>query len=134
MRRGWPAVAAPLLWLWFRHGDRGRAVALARWNGSIATRPLIAKRALHYAAALLLALGLARPSWRAPVTEEVRAGDIVFLLDVSRSMLATDAAPSRLARAKAVARAIAEEARGQRLALVAFSGSQSVGCPLTVDL
>jgi Ca-activated chloride channel family protein len=90
-------------------------------------------RVPYYVAVFLLALGLARLSWHAPTPEPVRAGDIVFLLDVSRSMLATDVAPSRLARAKAVAREIAGEARGQRLALVAFSGSQSVECPLTVD-
>jgi Ca-activated chloride channel family protein len=127
------AVAMPLLWLWFRRGDRGRAAALARWNGFVAAPPSIGRRALYYMAALLLALALARPSWRPVTTETVRAGDIVFLLDVSRSMLATDARPSRLARAKAAARAIADEAHGQRVALVAFSGSQSVECPLTVD-
>jgi Ca-activated chloride channel homolog len=127
------AVAMPLLWLWFRRGDRGRSDALARWKDGVASPPAIGKRALYYIAALFLALALARPSWRPAAMEPVRAGDIVFLLDVSRSMLATDALPSRLVRAKAAARAIAEEARGQRVALLAFSGSQSVECPLTAD-
>jgi Ca-activated chloride channel family protein len=58
---------------------------------------------------------------------------MVFLLDVSRSMLAADALPNRLARAKAVIGQLAAQARGDRLGLVAFAGSQAVACPLTVD-
>jgi Ca-activated chloride channel homolog len=121
----------PLLWLLFRHGDRGRLAAIAAWDRSAALPRT--RRSLVYAAALLLAFGLARPTVRTSRTEAPSGGDVVFLLDVSRSMLANDAVPSRLARAKEAARSLAAEALGQRVALVVFSGSQSVECPLTPD-
>src|SRR5262249_31009081 len=68
-----------------------------------------------------------------PDTAPQGSADIVFLLDVSRSMLATDIAPNRLAHAKSIVREIAGLDRGNRLALVAFAGGQAVACPLTVD-
>jgi len=114
------ALLIPLLWLLFRHGDRGRIAAMATW-GEIRIPPT--SRALLYISALFLAFGLARPTWRAPQPETAQGGDLVFLLDVSRSMLANDAVPSRLERAKMTARALVAEAHGQRVALVAFSGS-----------
>jgi Ca-activated chloride channel family protein len=92
------------------------------------------KRILQSAAILALALAAARPSVRTQPSATIpKTGDIVFLLDVSRSMLADDVAPTRLARAKALIGEAARAAHGQRLALVAFAGGQSVECPLTVD-
>jgi Ca-activated chloride channel family protein len=52
-------------------------------------------------AVVLLVVGLARPAWNQKKVEVKRQGrDVVFLLDVSRSMLAEDLAPNRLTRAK----------------------------------
>jgi len=48
-------------------------------------------------------------------------------------MLARDAAPSRLERAKEAIRALAERAGGGRLGLVAFSGEARLLVPLTRD-
>ena len=130
------ALAIPLFWFGFRRGDRGGAAAMAAWNGAALparTRRERVRRALICAAVPALALALARPSWHTPQAAPARPGDVVFLLDVSRSMLSADASPSRLARAKANARLLAAEARGQRVALVAFAGGQSIECPLTVD-
>ena len=79
-------------------------------------------------------LGLARPAWN-PVEEEVqrRGRDVVFLLDVSRSMLAEDLAPNRLERAKLAILDSVERLRGDRVALVVFAGNAVVKCPLTHD-
>ena len=59
--------------------------------------------------------------------------DIAVLLDVSRSMLAGDVQPSRLARAQDDVRRLAERAQGDRLSLVAFSGTSRLLVPLTRD-
>jgi Ca-activated chloride channel family protein len=67
-------------------------------------------------------------------TMERRGADVVVCLDVSRSMLARDLEPDRLARAKAEVRALAERARGDRMALVLFAGEARVAVPLTRDL
>jgi Ca-activated chloride channel family protein len=49
-----------------------------------------------------------------------RGADVVIALDVSRSMLARDVPPTRLAQARRLVRALAERARGDRLGLILF--------------
>lgn len=82
----------------------------------------------------LIAIALARPAWN-PVPRTIgREGrDIVFLLDVSKSMLAQDVDPSRLGRAKAAIADCVRSLQGDRVGLVAFAGSASIQCPLTLD-
>jgi len=61
------------------------------------------------------------------------AEDVVFVLDCSRSMLATDAPPNRLQRAKySILNFVQRQASG-RVGLVAFAGSAFLQCPLTFD-
>jgi Ca-activated chloride channel family protein len=61
------------------------------------------------------------------------SADVMVLLDVSKSMLAEDAAPSRLERAKADALDLARRLKGHRLGLTVFAGRALVLCPLTSD-
>jgi Ca-activated chloride channel family protein len=61
------------------------------------------------------------------------AADIMFVLDVSRSMLADDATPNRLARAKAEINQVVARLEGQRVGLVVFAGRAVPVCPLTPD-
>ncbi len=62
-----------------------------------------------------------------------RGLDIVVAIDTSKSMLAEDIAPNRLARAKLAALELMQRARADRLGLVAFAGSAFLQCPLTID-
>jgi hypothetical protein len=62
-----------------------------------------------------------------------RGRDVIIAIDTSRSMLATDVAPSRLARAKLVAQDLLRLVRGDRLGLIAFAGSAFLQAPLTLD-
>jgi Ca-activated chloride channel family protein len=57
----------------------------------------------------------------------------MVVLDVSRSMLAEDAAPNRLARARAEISSMLDRLRGHRVGLIAFAGKASVLSPLTPD-
>jgi Ca-activated chloride channel family protein len=61
------------------------------------------------------------------------SADVMFVLDVSRSMLAEDAAPNRLARAKAEINQLVSRLEGQRVGLVVFAGRAVPVCPLTPD-
>src|SRR5581483_9723061 len=86
----------------------------------------------------LLALVLLVPQWGYTMEEQppVRGRDVLFLLDVSRSMLAEDVTPNRLARAKADIRDLVtslERAGGFRVGLIAFAERASLLCPLTSD-
>lgn len=61
------------------------------------------------------------------------SADIMVVLDVSKSMLAEDAAPNRLARAKADIAEFVDRVSGHRVGLVAFAGRAAVMSPLTAD-
>jgi len=92
------------------------------------------KAALILAAFTLIVLALTRPGWNPqPKTLHRRGRDVVFLLDVSRSMLAEDLKPNRLEHAKLAIRDCIERLEGDRVGLVAFAGSAAVKCPLTLD-
>ena len=88
-------------------------------------------------AGLVLVLALARPTGTAAsVARTVEARDVVLLLDVSRSMGADDANPSRLDVAKLLARGLLETRDNphDRVGVVAFAGRAVVRCPLTENL
>ena len=62
-----------------------------------------------------------------------RGRDVIIAMDVSRSMLAPDVAPSRLQRAKLLAEDLVSELGADRIGLVAFTGSAFLQAPLTLD-
>jgi Ca-activated chloride channel homolog len=81
-----------------------------------------------------LILALARPQWGYDWQEVKQRGlDIVVAIDTSKSMLAEDIAPNRLARAKLAALDLMQRAKADRLGLVAFAGTAFLQCPLTID-
>jgi Ca-activated chloride channel homolog len=57
--------------------------------------------------------------------------EVMFVLDVSRSMLAEDASPSRLERAKQQIKDTVDEMAGDRVGLVVFAGDARQQIPLT---
>src|ERR1043166_7146498 len=85
-------------------------------------------------AVVCLIIALARPQLGFDWEEAKQRGlDIVVAIDTSKSMLAEDIAPNRLARAKLAALDLMQQARSDRLGLVAFAGSAFLQCPLTID-
>jgi len=83
---------------------------------------------------LLLVAALCRPQWgHVDVQRESRGLDIIVALDVSRSMLADDLAPNRLAVARAAVMELLPGLRGDRIGLIAFAGSAFLTCPPTLD-
>jgi Ca-activated chloride channel family protein len=128
-----PVIAAVFAW-----GDRKRVSAIARFSSSASRQVNMAvrryKRICILVASASLILALSRPVWKgSAVPLDEKGGDVVFLLDVSRSMLSADVLPSRLARAKTIIAGLTRQLRGQRTALVVFAGIPSVQCPLTID-
>ena len=82
----------------------------------------------------LLVVTLAQPESDPVETEaETRGRDIVFVVDVSRSMLASDLTPNRLDRSKFWIKDLVDNLEGDRVGLVAFAGAAVVKCPLTLD-
>jgi len=87
--------------------------------------------------AMLAAIGaVMRPQVRGEtetVTTMQSTADVMFVLDTSRSMLAEDAAPNRLSRAKAEIAQLVGRLGNHRVGLVAFAGRAATMCPLTPD-
>jgi Ca-activated chloride channel family protein len=120
-----------------RSRDRSRLIApgqLARFLPHFAPSRARLRLALAVAASFLLALSLAGPV-RGYTTRAVQARglDLVVCIDTSRSMLVRDLRPDRLTRAKREVRGLLDRLKGDRVALLAFSGDVREVAPLTHD-
>lgn len=80
----------------------------------------------------LLAVALMDIRWGKTWREVPQKGiEVMFVLDVSRSMLAEDASPNRLRRAKQQIKDMVDEMAGDRVGLVVFAGETRQQVPLT---
>jgi Ca-activated chloride channel family protein len=112
----------------------GRWSAVARLIETTSSAKQILKMAGLVACVALFIVTLARPQFGASERRLSRRGiDLMIAVDVSNSMLATDIAPSRLARAKEQLRQLIVNSRGHRLGIIAFAGAAFAQCPLTLD-
>jgi Ca-activated chloride channel family protein len=85
-------------------------------------------------AAALAAVALSGPRWgEERIVTETRGLNLVLAIDISRSMLAEDVKPSRLARALREARRLVQDLDGDRLGLSVFAGTSYILSPLSVD-
>ncbi len=133
-----PAAAGFFVWALRRRRDALRRFAEARLLPALT--PDLDDRRQRWRALLLVGalalvvVALAGPKWGFHWEEVHREGvDIVVALDTSRSMLAEDVKPNRLARAKLAIEDLVKQLQGDRIGLVAFAGSAFVQCPLTLD-
>jgi Ca-activated chloride channel homolog len=135
----WPwLLVLPVVWalLWLVL-DRSR-VAMARYGAE----PLTALATpLWRSFRLAMLFGLGFLCWLDPrageetVSIERRGLDLIFCLDTSRSMLASDMAPSRLARAIGDIHSVLPALEGgDRAGLVVFAGDARLWIPLTHDV
>lgn len=85
-------------------------------------------------AMVLLVAALIDPRWGVSYRQVQQRGiDLVVILDVSKSMLAADARPNRLERARHYIGDLVDRLGGDRVALVTFAGTATLTCPLTAD-
>ena len=83
---------------------------------------------------IFLVIAIARPFWGYKILPFSGSGrDLLVVLDVSKSMLAEDIKPSRLAHAKLLLKNLMKETPEDRYGLIAFAGSSFLECPLTID-
>ena len=133
-----PALAGFLWWSW-RVRQRLLAVfidarLLSALTVGLSPLRLKIRFAILVLAVISLFIALARPQWGYDLDKvEQRGLDIVVAVDTSKSMLATDIAPNRLVRAKLATLDLMQQARTDRLGLVAFAGDAFLTCPLTID-
>jgi Ca-activated chloride channel family protein len=81
-----------------------------------------------------LIIGLVNPKIGTKLETVKREGiDIVFAIDVSKSMLAEDVAPSRLEKSKQLVSQIINNLGSDRIGIIAYSGSAFPVLPITTD-
>lgn len=81
---------------------------------------------------VLFTLALTDIRWGKQSREVPQKGiEVMFVLDVSRSMLAEDVSPNRLQRAKQQIKDMVEEMAGDRVGLISFAGEARQSVPLT---
>jgi Ca-activated chloride channel homolog len=135
----WALVAlllVPLVVLWYRRARQARAAQRKRLaeQGVVLSDPprLRLSHSFYLVALVLLLAALARPE--ASVPQPQRAGTIVLAFDVSASMAAPDATPTRLDVAKTAAKTVVEhEPPEVRISVVAFGGTGVVAQEPTAD-
>jgi len=124
-------------------GWRHRVVLGRLFAGELLERVLpksVRRRRLYRDVARLLAVGLvvvalAEPRFDKQIRTVTSTGaDIVLVVDLSRSMGATDVDPSRLERARREVADLGRILQGDRVGLVIFSGGAYLRLPLTEDI
>jgi len=81
-----------------------------------------------------LIIGLVNPKIGTKLETVKREGiDIVFAVDVSKSMLAEDVAPNRLEKSKQIVSQIINQLGNDRIGIIAYSGSAFPVLPITTD-
>ncbi len=133
----------PLLWGLCMWGLAQRRRAMGRFATpdlhagllrSVSRTRQEAKGAITVVAAGVLVVAMAGPRWGVHYEDVALRGiDIVFVLDVSNSMLAEDTSPNRLERAKIEMVDMLEVSLGDRVGLLTFAGKSALVCPLTAD-
>lgn len=114
-------------------------LAHTKWQGMLipgfSPIRLWVKKSLLAIGLLFLFLSLLHPQWgkkEVAITQQGR--DLFIALDVSRSMMATDLKPTRLAIAKAKIKQLVRQLKSERVGLLLFSGAAVLQCPLTSDV
>jgi len=132
---------APLIggavWFAAAWARRVRIRRAALWSQETVRQAVAAGRLGPTALAVAAFLGvvaLAGPRWgEERIAAETRGLSVVIAVDISRSMLAEDATPSRLRRAVREARRLVQDLDGDRVGLIAFAGSSYILSPLSID-
>jgi len=147
MLQGIPGVRAPLAMVSFVavaliilltiRGARRRTQARALL-GITSQQSLAISRVAVWLSVIVLSFAALRPYWGyEDLNVETRGSEVVFLVDVSRSMYAQDVAPNRIELAKRKLKDIIDQfaKRGEthRFGITVFAGDAYTVCPITAD-
>ena len=119
-RLQWAAFVAPRL----REALVKRGKSLPRWLAFL----------FLLSACAALTVALARPRAEAGTKLEKTVGrNVMFALDISKSMRVADVKPDRLSQAKIVIYELLDAMPNERIGMIGFAGTPYVYAPLTVD-
>jgi len=134
----WACAVLVLVFLERRGSDALDRLVSPALQGRLVDRPSRWRRwarvALLGVSGFAMIIALMQPQWGSRFVATPRVGaEIMIALDVSRSMLADDAKPSRLERAKAEISDLLSYLEDDYVGLIAFAGRATVLSPMTPD-
>ncbi len=129
-----------LLFLYVNYWKRKKQAAFGDLDliKKLSPEKSIFKPVLKFSLVLLglsfLILALVNPKMGVKMEKVKRQGiDIVFAIDVSKSMLAEDVAPNRLDKSKQIVSQLINQLGSDRIGIIAYSGSAFPVLPMTSD-
>jgi len=139
----WALCAVPviiiiylMLQLWKRHTQKKFAdkALLKRLSPNRSVFKSVLKLVIICLAFASLAIALVNPKVGTKLETVKREGvDIVFAVDVSKSMLAEDIAPNRIEKAKQLVTQIINNLASDRVGIIAYAGKAFPQLPITTD-
>src|SRR5690606_20943535 len=115
-------------------GEKTEASVMSAMLESRSARKQITRFVFGFVALVLLVIAVMRPQGEGKPREIKREGvDIVFAVDLSKSMLADDIKPSRLQAAKDEIDRVLDRLNGDRVGLVVYTAVSFQQSPLTSD-
>ena len=139
----WALISIPfivllfmLVLLWKNRSQKRFANAnlLNRLSPSKSILKPILKLGLWVVVLLFLTIALVNPKIGTKLETVKREGvDIVFAIDVSKSMLAEDIAPNRIEKSKQLVAQIVNNLASDRVGIIAYAGKAFPQLPITTD-
>jgi Ca-activated chloride channel family protein len=131
------AVVLAAVFIFETRGARLRAAAKLIF-GSINTASMISRYMITVTIGAVLLLAAIRPYWGyEDIKIDSRGADVIFLVDISRSMYAQDLSPSRLEVAKRkikdLVQVMTQNNTAARFGITVFAGDGYTVCPVTTD-
>lgn len=119
-----------------------------QWKRAVAKEPVLDKLVVvpgfswmliriftYFCILILFLLSFYKPFYQNEEDKiEIQGVDVLFVIDVSLSMLADDLRPNRISRVKQFILELVPELQGNRLGILVFAGSPFLYCPLTSDI
>jgi Ca-activated chloride channel family protein len=136
-------VLIPFLAFFFYIAFKNRKTAvhllISRVNisslANVNLKAYIIKYILLLTGLFFIILAIARPQYGESLKTVIKeSSEIIIALDISKSMLAEDLKPNRFEKAKMMAERVIEENPGEKIGIIAFSGTAMWQCPMTYDL
>ena len=133
-----PAVMLIFLWVFWWKKKTQRKFSNSRLLERLAPNTSPFKSVLKLAFLLiglsLLIVSLTNPKMGTKIKTVKREGvDVVFALDVSKSMLAEDIAPNRLEKSKQIISKIIDQLGSDRVGIIIYAGNAYPLLPITTD-
>lgn len=129
-------VLSLLIWLWKKSAQK-RFISkelLEKLSPNRSTFKPILKIVVLCLAIAAMSFALVNPKVGTKLETVKREGvDIVFALDVSKSMLVEDIAPNRLDKSKQIITQIINNLAGDRVGIIGYAGSAFPQVPITTD-